>query len=105
MVGVLPTGIAMGKSLIMGYRKAKALQHSPMIKQGKIVWGHEFHRSQITSTLQQPLWEMKTLNSQVKVKFEGWKWINIHASYLHLHFGFNLRIVNNFLYKCRNYTG
>lgn len=104
MVGVLPTGIAMEKSLIIGYRKAKALQHSPMMKKGEIVWGHEFHRSQIISPSQQSLWEMRTLSTQTKAIFEGWYNTNLHASYLHLHFGSNAELVARFLRKCHNYT-
>ncbi len=103
MVGVLPTGVAMGKSLIIGYRKAKALRASSMVKQGEIVWGHEFHRSQLTYPLIAPLWEMKTLNPQTGAVFEGWQQANLHASYLHLHFGFNTEIAAHFLKNCRNY--
>ena len=104
MVGVLPTGIAMGKSLIIGYRKAKALQHSPIIQKGKVLWGHEFHRSQVTSPLKQSLWEMRTLNTKTKVIFEGWYNANLHASYLHLHFGSNTELVTRFLHKCNDYS-
>lgn len=87
MVGLLPTTATMGKHLTLGYRQATALQDSPMLPAGARVWGHEFHRSQLTIMPEKPLFEIRGYDSRGKVATEGWRVHQLHASYVHLHWG------------------
>jgi len=87
MVGVLPTKAVMGKTLTLGYRQATALQDSSLLTRGATVTGHEFHRSILTNTPENPLFQTKSYNPQSCGYLEGWGTDNFHATYLHLHFG------------------
>lgn len=98
MVGILPTNTMMGKSLALGYRQATALQQSPILGQGETIWGHEFHRSHPTTSPLQPLFALRGLDRQHS--FEGWKIHQLHASYIHLHWGAHSWIARRFLQHC-----
>ena len=100
MVGAIPTTVVMSNSLTLGYRHATALQNSPLIQANKSTWGHEFHRSQLTSTPNQPLWQLRSYKSTHNLTPEGWQLAQLHASYLHLHFGEHLELPQRFLACC-----
>ena len=101
MVGVIPTTVEMTKSLTLGYRQATAMQNSSLVRVNQTVWGHEFHRSQLITTSSQPLWQFEGYrSSNHKPKIEGWQIAQLHASYLHLHFGEHLEFPQQFLYCC-----
>jgi len=99
MVGVLPTTTVMGKRLTLGYRQATALQESPLLPVGEMVWGHEFHRSQLTAMPEKPLFEIRGYQ-QTQATFEGWQLHQLHASYVHLHWGGCPQIPARFLQRC-----
>jgi cobyrinic acid a,c-diamide synthase len=103
MVGVLPTTTVMGKRLTVGYRKATTLQESPLLPTGKTVWGHEFHHSQLTAMPEQPLFETRNYDQtgQDKAVAEGWRVHQLHASYIHLHWGEHPEIPSQFLQRCQ----
>ncbi len=102
MVGVLPTTTVMGKRLTLGYRQATALQNSPLLNAGATVWGHEFHHSQLTEAPEKPLFEIRGYNQigQAKAATEGWQVHQVHASYVHLHWGGQPEIPAQFLQCC-----
>ncbi|GAB4231361.1 MAG: cobyrinate a,c-diamide synthase [Stanieria sp.] len=102
MVGIIPSNTVMSDRLTLGYRQAKALQNSPLLLQNQTIRGHEFHRSQITSSSLKPLWQIQGYHSQPQIVMEGWKIFQIHASYLHLHFGENQFLAQNFIQCCSN---
>jgi cobyrinic acid a,c-diamide synthase len=129
MVGVLPTATVMGKSLTLGYRQATALEDSLLLRAGEKVYGHEFHHSHLTLPPQSPLFHLKGWQKNGPIVSEGWQlpildrgkqWAgedrqqgritsnyarwqsNLHASYLHLHFGGYLALAQRFLNKCVN---
>ncbi|NEO46177.1 MAG: cobyrinate a,c-diamide synthase [Moorea sp. SIO4A3] len=103
MVGVLPTVTVMGKSLTLGYRQATALLDGPLLPAGATVWGHEFHRSHLTVMPSNPLFELRGYN-QRKVGVEGWQVYQLHASYVHLHWGSCLEVPLGFLERCQQFT-
>ncbi len=102
MVGVLPTSTVMEKRLTLGYRQATALQESPLLPTGTTVWGHEFHRSQLTAMPEKPLFEMQGFAG--KVTTEGWQVHQVHASYVHLHWGGHPEIPARFLQRCQSWV-
>jgi len=102
MAGVLPTSALMDGRLTLGYRRAVALQDHLLIKAGQTVCGHEFHRSHLTSTPSQPLFATYRYDSEENMGYEGWALpANVHASYVHLHWGQNPEIPQQFLQECQ----
>ncbi|MEQ9482427.1 cobyrinate a,c-diamide synthase [Coleofasciculus sp. F4-SAH-05] len=104
MVGILPTKAVMGKRLTLGYRQATALHHTPLVLVGERVWGHEFHRSQLTASPEHPLFETKGYDPKGKVGIEGWRMYQLHASYIHLHWGGKTDIPQRFLKCCQQFN-
>ncbi|RCJ28170.1 cobyrinic acid a,c-diamide synthase [Nostoc sp. ATCC 43529] len=101
MAGVLPTSALMGGRLTLGYRRAVALQDNLLVKTGETVYGHEFHRSHLTSTPSQPLFETYRYDTEENMGYEGWALpVNVHASYVHLHWGQTPEIPQQFLKQC-----
>ncbi|MCL6754769.1 cobyrinate a,c-diamide synthase [Nostoc sp. CCCryo 231-06] len=102
MAGVLPTSAVMGGRLTLGYRRAVALQNNLLVKAGTTVYGHEFHRSHLTLTPTQPLFETSRYDCEENMGCEGWGLpANVHASYVHLHWGESREIPQQFLQECR----
>lgn len=101
MVGVISTTAMMGSRLTLGYRQAVALQDSPLLPQGSIVHGHEFHRSHLQDTPTQPLFELHSTG--LPTTYEGWTTGNLHASYLHLHWGAIPQLGDRFVQQCANF--
>ncbi|MBD2530603.1 cobyrinate a,c-diamide synthase [Nostoc flagelliforme FACHB-838] len=101
MAGVLPTSAVMGGRLTLGYRRAVALQDNLLVKAGTTVYGHEFHRSHLTLNPTQPLFETYRYDCEENMGCEGWGFpANVHASYVHLHWGQNREIPQQFLQEC-----
>ena len=97
MAGVLPVDAVMGGRLTLGYRQATALQASPLVAEGAELWGHEFHRSSLSQVAEPPLFELSGYDAQFPPYREGWRYQNLHASYLHLHFGAQPDLLRRFL--------
>ncbi|WP_445635209.1 Cobyrinate a,c-diamide synthase [Nostoc sp. DSM 114161] len=104
MAGVLPTSAMMGGRLTLGYRRAVALQDNLLVKAGQTVYGHEFHRSRLSSTPSQPLFETYRYDCDENMGYEGWSLPNVHASYIHLHWGESVEIPQQFLKECLKFT-
>ncbi len=103
MVGAIPTTAIMGSRLTLGYRQATALQDSPLLSASWVVWGHEFHRSHLSEIPTKPLFETRGYNARSSPTLEGWHLYNIHASYIHLHFGGHPEIAVRFLQHCLDF--
>ncbi len=102
MVGVLPTTAIMDKRLTLGYRRAVALQDNLLVDAGKIICGHEFHRSRLIVDSHKPLFETYRFDCDEFMGKEGWvSPPNIHASYIHMHWGNSIEIPQKFLEKCQ----
>ena len=102
MVGILPTGAQMGKRLTLGYRQATAQRSTTLIETGEIIWGHEFHRSSLTIEPEQPVFAMQNYDGTLH-QTEGWQRFQVHASYLHLHFGGKPLLIQRLLQQCQQY--
>ena len=104
MVGAIPTTAVMDSRLTLGYRQATALQDSPLLSAGAVVWGHEFHRSRLSEMPTQPLFQTRGYDPQSSATLEGWRSHHVHASYIHLHFGGHSEIPNRFLQHCDRFV-
>jgi cobyrinic acid a,c-diamide synthase len=100
MVGILPTTATMQPRLSLGYRKAIALKDTILLKKGTAVSGHEFHHSSLTKNSDFPVFSMRSLDHDA-LQEEGWSRYNVHASYLHLHWGETPQIAQSFVRACQ----
>jgi cobyrinic acid a,c-diamide synthase len=101
MLGILPTSAQMGGSLTLGYRRAVALEDSLLINSDTNIYGHEFHRSRLITAPNQPLFATYRYDCDENMGYEGWALpANIHASYIHLHWGASVEIPQQFVNKC-----
>jgi len=104
MVGIFPATAIMGQRLTLGYRQAVALQNSPLVQVGDRFWGHEFHRSVLSPALNtrndRPLLSLQGYDSNLQFLSEGWQRHQVHASYVHLHFGAQTHLAERFLQHC-----
>jgi cobyrinic acid a,c-diamide synthase len=103
MTGILPTAAVMEKRLTLGYRQATALQDSPLVKKGDRFWGHEFHRSSLTLAPTQPLLALQGYDARL-LPPEGWLQYQVHASYIHVHFGAQPQLAKRFLQHCQDWN-
>ena len=80
MCGVLRAQAKMTARLTLGYREARALSDSPLMGEGTLVHGHEFHYSVVEPEAgERPAWEIRGRGP------EGFVSGGVHASYLHTH--------------------
>ena len=98
MVGAIPTSSVMGSRLVLGYRRAIALQDTPLLSQFQTVTGHEFHRSHLISPAPNPIYQFPA-----PLAPEGHQTPTLQASYLHLHWGANPEIPARFLRQCAQF--
>ncbi len=111
MVGLLPTAAVMTPKLTLGYRRAEVLQDSPIAKVRTRLTGHEFHRSHLTHPPTQPLLNLRNYVQPLEILAEGWgssspsqpEKLNLHASYLHLHWGASPDLAQAFVSACRRF--
>lgn len=104
MVGILPANVKMAKRLTLGYRCAIATQNTPLLTAGTTVWGHEFHHSELDQDGDNPTYTFsrQTVAHPSKIS-EGWHRYNVHASYLHLHWGNQPEIPQRFIQQCQDF--
>ncbi len=100
MVGIILATATMGKRLTLGYRHATALQATPLVTPGSVVWGHEFHRSSLSVEPTEPLFQVRGYDAFSPTVAEGWRSPSLHASYIHTHFGGNLDLPRRFIERC-----
>ncbi len=117
MVGILPTQVTMANRLTLGYRQAIALRDTPLLTAGAAIWGHEFHRSQLLAipsgtakpNADAPIFTttgfkvQSAQSSDLLWQPEGWHRHQVHASYVHLHWGDRPELPQRFLSHCQAY--
>ena len=106
MVGVLPTTAVMGGRLTLGYRQAIAQQASFLFPAGTKVYGHEFHRSTMTTAPNPALFHSWRYDQSqpTEAVLEGWRSHQVHASYLHLNWGATPDIPTQFVKACVQFS-
>ncbi len=100
--GIIPASAAMTDKLTMGYREIKAIRSSIIMEKGDTARGHEFHYSDITSSVNADHPFMLKFGSRERE--DGFFSSNVVASYAHIHFASNERIPENFARSCRDYA-
>lgn len=105
MLGVIPQTVKMGERLVLGYRRGRAIADGPMLTKGQTVTGHEFHRSSVVETLKRPIYKTQRYWGEVNTdQLEGYYQANLHASYVHLHWGHQPNIAKRFVQQCEKFA-
>jgi cobyrinic acid a,c-diamide synthase len=105
MVGIFPTSVRMRAGLTLGYRRAIARQATVLLQKGCEVQGHEFHHSQLSVKSESPIYGLSSLNgASIPDDGEGWRRYQVHASYVHLHWGDRAELPMRFVESCRGFT-
>lgn len=104
MVGSIPQTVKMGDKLALGYRKGEAIADSPLLKKGQVITGHEFHKSSVVEKLAKPVYTTQRYwGEEGASQPEGFQTNNLHASYVHLHWGHRADIAQRFIQQCANH--
>jgi cobyrinic acid a,c-diamide synthase len=104
LVGALPGWCVMGDRLIMGYRTVETLSAGIFGAAGQRLRGHEFHYSQWENfAALQPAFRISPRNSAYPSRPDGFSRGNLHAAYVHLHFGQNPCLAENYVQACREW--
>ena len=86
--------------LSLGYRTVQALGDGPILRQGEIVRGHEFHWSILEKDADFP--NAYCVIDKGKCR-EGFHRRNLLASYIHLHLGSLPHMASRFVENCRQF--
>jgi cobyrinic acid a,c-diamide synthase len=111
MAEIFPIRIIMLDRLkALGYREVTLQASSPLGSPGEKIRGHEFHYSEIKETTGKidPVTDHSRINlvyklsdrPGLKIREEGYMKKNVLGSYVHLHFGSNPQIAENFVRVC-----
>jgi cobyrinic acid a,c-diamide synthase len=101
LVGLLPGWCGMGTRLKMGYRSIETLKAGLFGAAGQNLRGHEFHYSQWeTPASEQAIYRISPRNSSEPPHNDGFFKGNLHASYIHLHFGQDDRLAASLVHAC-----
>ena len=91
MAGLLPFQAAKDR-LQVGYRQLTVSADSLLLRRGERWMGHEFHRWHLQPLAGDPavgngerLWQVEGWRTERRE--EGWNRTNVHASWIHLHWG------------------
>lgn len=107
MASVFPFEIEMKKRAHLGYREIVLKEDSILGRKGDNLRGHEFHYSGIkqssVNTPQSAVGNCYTIfnNKGQNIGSEGYRFKNTLASYVHVHFGSNPAIAENFMKNVR----
>jgi cobyrinic acid a,c-diamide synthase len=101
MVGAIPVSSQIDSPrLSLGYRTVQALGDGPVLRQGEIVRGHEFHWSVPEKNADSP--NAYSVIDKGKYR-EGFHMRNLLASYIHLHLGSLPHMAEHFIENCRRF--
>jgi cobyrinic acid a,c-diamide synthase len=103
MAGVLPLAIEMtGKLVQFGYVTVEFSEDCLLGAKGTLIRGHSFHYSRVASKGEMATSYRIQYSMSGKEELEGFRWNNVLASYVHLHFRSNPAIAENFVTAIRN---
>jgi cobyrinic acid a,c-diamide synthase len=103
MVGALPLTMQMTEKLVQfGYATLEFTDDCLLGCAGTVVRGHSFHYSRISSAGEIATSYRVQYSMSGKEELEGFRYKNVLASYIHLHFRSNARLAANFVAATRH---
>lgn len=104
LVGIIPGWCRMGDRLTMGYREIETVCEGLFGSAGQKLRGHEFHYSKWELPAQdRAVYRISPRSDGERFTLDGYATGNLQASYIHLHFGQNPEIADQFVQTCRNW--
>ncbi|MEM9118759.1 MAG: cobyrinate a,c-diamide synthase [Cyanobacteria bacterium P01_F01_bin.56] len=107
LVRAIPAVTTLTGKLTLGYRQVTVLQDSALAQSGQQYWGHEFHRSAIAPAPAQPLCALASyplLNEVApSAGTDGWGHRSLHAAYVHVHWGGQPALAQQFWVTCQRF--
>ena len=101
MAGAIPVSSQIDSPrLSLGYRTVQALADGPLLRQGEVVRGHEFHWSVLEKNADSP--NAYSVIDKGKYR-EGFHSMNLLASYIHLHMGSLPSMAVRFIKNCQKF--
>jgi len=105
MVGALNGKTVMTNNTLVTYSHAEAINDNILGAKGSKVKGHEFHNSVIENIPKDAEFAYSMLMGEgIQNKKDGWIKNSVLASYTHIHFAQNQKIVESFLEHCRSFS-
>jgi len=108
MAGIFPCGAAMGvKRAALGYREIAATAETPLGPAGTTARGHEFHYSAIVPDSDCGLVPASSMTGRAGALAApgGYLAGRVYGGYVHLHFGSNPALAENFVSACADWKG
>ncbi|MCP8314017.1 MAG: cobyrinate a,c-diamide synthase [archaeon] len=105
MVGLLNARTVMTKGLTLNYTLADVIADNPLSKVKDVLRGHEFHYSKILEIPKDArfAYRMK-IGMGIDGEHDAWLEHKVLASYMHMHFAYQPRLVKSFLNACKDYS-
>jgi cobyrinic acid a,c-diamide synthase len=105
MVGVLDGKAVMtGKLESLNYAIARVIRKNVLTDVGFTLRGHEFHYSKIENVPADSKFAYRMeVGKGISGQCDGWLQHNLLASYLHVHFAYDIHIAENFVNACVRY--
>ncbi len=104
MVGLIPGEARMQQRLTrLGYCTATMLEDNILGQKGTSVRGHRFHWSSLENTQEPNAYQLNDGKREEGERKAGFIKSNLLASYIHIHFGTQLSLAQNFVNNCRKY--
>jgi cobyrinic acid a,c-diamide synthase len=105
MVGALNGKTVMTNNTLVTYSHAEAITDNILGAKGSKVKGHEFHNSVIENIPRDAKFAYNMLMGEgIRDKKDGWIKNNVLASYTHIHFAQDQKIVPTFLEQCKHFS-
>ncbi len=101
MVNAISQTVKMGQKLSLGYRQATVLATGPLLTTKQTIIGHEFHKSSVVEVVASPVYQSRRYWGETgEAQAEGYHQQNLHASYIHLHWGHRPEVAQRFVQQC-----
>lgn len=105
MVGLFPsTARMLPRRKALGYREVELAADGPLGPAGSRIRGHEYHYSELDPPPTPSAYRVFPAG-EGEGKPEGYRYKNVLASYVHLHFGSHPKVAENFIRSCLSLGG
>lgn len=105
MVGLLNSRTVMTRGLTLNYTLADVIVDNPLSKVNDLLKGHEFHYSKILEIPKDARFAYRMrIGMGIDGKHDAWLEHKALASYMHMHFAYQPKLVKNFLSACEDYS-
>lgn len=104
MVGLLKGRTVMTKRLTLNYTEGETTRNNVLSIFGQRLRGHEFHYSQMVDVPADATFAyLMKRGVGIDGRHDAWLEYNVLASYMHIHFAYDVKLAQSFIQACRKY--